>query len=557
MQGWYSYSSRWHRRAVRRNVRKAGDRAILVECASWQEALRLTRKLLRHPFGGQEGVVQGEVSVLVAFTDARSAREARSPLHEWATAELAPETAREVRIDVIYDGPDLDTVGELTGLGRSGVARLHAETQWTVAFVGFSPGFAYLVAPHDQLRAARRTEPRTRVPAGSVALGGAYSAVYPRESPGGWQLIGRSPTVMWNVNNDPPATLGAGDQVRFTPVRETVSLTASPAVTAATAVASEGPALVIERPGFYATIQDAGRRGLGHLGVGRSGALDAESLAEANWLVGNPAGAAGIEIAPGGFECRAIGDLVVAVTGARVPLAIGELSPDELSSDEEQRPAPFRTPFLLRAGERLSFGLPHAGFRCYLAVRGGVAVAPILGSRSTDTLSSLGPLPLRGGVVIPVGAEQIGEVWYPDGSSAEPAKMQPAVLPVTLGPRDDLFSPAAVERFFASTWTVETEADRVGLRLSGSAGSLPVEDVAELPSEGMATGSIQVPPSGNPILFLNDHPVTGGYPVIGVVETDALRLAAQLAPGDRIVFELAGVADNTADADRASEVASA
>jgi allophanate hydrolase subunit 2 len=186
-----------------------------------------------------------------------------------------------------------------------------------------------------------------------------------------------------------------------------------------------------------------------------------------------------------------------------------------------------------------------------------VAVAPTLGSRSTDTLSSLGPLPLRGGVVIPVGAEQIGEVWYPDGSPAEPAPMQPVVLPATLGPRNDLFSPAAVERFFASTWTVGTEADRVGLRLSGSAGSLPVADGAELPSEGMATGSIQVPPSGNPILFLNDHPVTGGYPVIGVVETDALRLAAQLAPGDRIVFQLAGVADNTADADRASEVASA
>jgi KipI family sensor histidine kinase inhibitor len=513
--------------------------------------------LLTHPFRGQEEVVQGEASVLVAFTDAPSARAARSPLHEWTTAELAPETAREVRIDVIYDGPDLDTAGELTGLGRSGVARLHAETEWTVAFVGFSPGFAYLVAPHDQLRTARRTEPRTRVPAGSVALGGAYSAVYPRESPGGWQLIGRSPTAMWDVRNDPPATLGAGDQVRFTPVRETVSLTASPSVNAATTIAPEGPALMIERPGFCATIQDTGRRGLGHLGIGHSGALDAESLAEANWLVGNPAGAACIEIAPGGFECRAVGELVVAVTGARAPLAIGELTPDERSSDEKQRPAPFRTPFLLRAGERLSFGLPRAGFRCYLAVRGGVAVAPVLGSRSTDTLSSLGPLPLHGGVVIPVGAEQAGEVWYPDGPPAEPVKTQPTVLPATLGPRDDLFSPAAVERLFTSTWTVGTEANRVGLRLSGSAGSLPMDDVAELPSEGMATGSIQVPPSGNPILFLNDHPVTGGYPVIGVVKTDALRLAAQLAPGDRIVFELAGVAGDTAGTDRASGVAPA
>jgi KipI family sensor histidine kinase inhibitor len=510
--------------------------------------------LLRHPFGGQEEVIQGEASVLVAFADPRLAREAQGLLRDQTTAELPPDPVREVRVDVVYDGPDLDAVGELTGLRRDGVARLHAETPWAVAFAGFAPGFAYLIAPHDRLRVARRTEPRTRVPAGSVALGGAYSAVYPRESPGGWHLIGRSPTVMWNVDDDPPATLRPGDQVRFTPVRDTASLIASPAVTsssagtAATAAAPGSPALMIDRPGFHATIQDGGRRGLGHLGVGRSGALDAASLAEANWLVGNPAGAAGIEVAPGGFECRAVGDLVVAVTGASAPLTVGQPS-----SDEDQRPAPFGTPFLLRDGERLSFGVPRAGFRSYLALRGGVAVAPVLGSRSTDTLSSLGPPPLRAGVVIPVGAEEVGEVWYPDGPAAEPARTRPAVLPVTLGPRDHLFSPATVERFFASTWTVATAADRVGLRLSGSAGSLAAGAVGELPSEGIATGSIQVPPSGNPILFLNDHPVTGGYPVIGVVETDALGLAAQLAPGDQIVFELAGATD----AARACEVASA
>jgi KipI family sensor histidine kinase inhibitor len=530
---------------VRRDVRKAGDRAILVECTSWREALRLTRELLTQPFRGQEEVIQGEVSVLVAFADDQSAREAQSRLREQATTELAPEPVREVRVDVVYDGPDLGDVEELTGLGRDGVARLHAETPWTVAFAGFAPGFAYLMAPHDELRVARRTEPRTRVPAGSVALGGPYSAVYPRESPGGWHLIGRSPTVMWDVSNDPPATLQPGDQVRFMPVRDAISLIPAPAHAGdGDTTAAESPALKIEKPGFHATIQDAGRPGFGHLGVGRSGALDAHSLDEANWLVGNPAGAAGIEIAPGGFECRAVGDLVVAVTGATTPLTI---------RGADEQPAKLRTPFLLRDGERLAFGVPRAGFRSYLAVRGGVAVAPVLGSRSTDTMSSLGPLPLRGGVVLPVGADEIGEVWYHDEVPAEPAKADAVVLPVTLGPRDDLFSPAAIDQFLASTWTVTTAADRVGLRLSSTSGSLPMEAVGELPSEGMATGSIQVPPSGNPILFLNDHPVTGGYPVIGVVEAGALRFAAQLAPGDRVVFELAG----TPVAGRACEVASA
>jgi KipI family sensor histidine kinase inhibitor len=551
---------------VPRNVRRAGDRAILVECASWREALLLTRELLSHPFGGQEEVIQGEASVLAAFADSRSARAAQVLLREQAAAALTPEPARQVRVDVVYDGPDLDAVGELTGLGPSGVARVHAETTWTVAFAGFAPGFAYLIAPHERLRVARRTEPRTRVPTGSVALGGTYSAVYPRESPGGWHLIGRSPTVMWDVEQDPPATLQPGDQVTFTPVRDAVSLIPPSAATPKPAEktgekpakAPASPALIIDKPGFYATIQDTGRRGLGHLGVGRSGALDARSLAEANRLAGNQAGAAGVEIAPGGFECRAVGDLVLAVTGATASLTIGGPGGDE-------RPAPFRTPFLLRDGERLSFGAPRAGFRFYLAVRGGVAVTPVLGSRSTDTLSSLGPPPLRGGVVIPVGAEEAGEVWYADEAPAEPAsepvkepaKERPVALPVALGPRDDLFAAEAVEHLFGSTWTVATAADRVGLRLSSGDGPLPVEAAGELPSEGMATGSIQVPPSGNPILFLNDHPVTGGYPVIGVVSTDALRLAAQLAPGDQIVFERAGDAGDTADAGRASEVASA
>jgi KipI family sensor histidine kinase inhibitor len=581
------------------NVRGAGSRAVLVECGAWQAALRLARRLLEHPLDGQEDVVQGEASVLVLFADDRSALLARSALPGLTAAGPGPEAARKVRIDVVYDGPDLEEIGELTGLGAAGVIRLHAETTWTVAFVGFAPGFAYLVAPHDRLRVARRTDPRTRVPAGSVAVGGAYSAVYPRESPGGWQLIGRSPTVMWDLANDPPSTLGPGDQVQFTPVREAAFLT-SPAAGSAeegtgtarseaqagaaqagphTAAAEPGepgasgamtgPALVTEQPGFQATIQDAGRGGLGHLGIGRSGALDAGALAEANRLVGNPAGAAGIELAPGGFACRAAGEVILAVTGAAADLTIDQPGPDG-----DQRPAPFRTPFLLRSGERLSFGLPHRGFRSYLAVRGGVAVDPVLGSRSTDTLSSLGPPPLRAGTVIPVGSETAGEVWYSasepavaeregaapaDRDGTAPGETRPTVLPVVLGPRDDLFSAAAVEKFLASTWTVGTAADRVGLRLAGSAGALPTADTAELPSEGMAAGSVQVPPSGNPILFVNDHPLTGGYPVIGVVEPDALRATAQLAPGDRIVFQLARPGGSAPGVVRASanEVASA
>jgi KipI family sensor histidine kinase inhibitor len=540
-----------------RKLRPAGDQAVLVECPSRSDALALTRALLQRPLAGQEDVVPGEATVLVVFAGPVPVSAASALLQEGGAAdELAPEPPRTIQVEVVYDGPDLDEVAGLTGLGRDAVARLHAETEWTVAFLGFAPGFAYLAAPHERLRVARRAQPRTRVPAGSVALGGPYSAVYPAESPGGWRLIGRSPTTMWDLGRDPPATLGPGDRVRFTPVRDNVVLRPSPkppapAPGAGPAVA--GPALLVEQPGFSATIQDAGRPGQGHLGVGRSGAADQGALAQASWLVGNPPGTAAVEIAPGGFAGRARGDLVLAVTGAWVPLTINAAPADDEQPAEQERPAPFRRPFLLRDGEQLRFGPPRAGFRSYLAVRGGLAVAPVLGSRATDVLAGLGPAPLSAGSVIAAGTEESGEVWYADDAPSRPAEPAPAVLPVILGPRSDLFSPAAVDRFLASTWTVGTASNRVGLRLAGGDGPVTADDATELPSEGMAPGSVQVPPSGEPILFLRDHPVTGGYPVIAVVPASALDRAGQLAPGDQLRFE----AVPGADAGPVSEVAPA
>jgi biotin-dependent carboxylase-like uncharacterized protein len=366
---------------------------------------------------------------------------------------------------------------------------------------------------------------------------------------------------MWDLDRDPPATLGPGDRVQFTPVRDNVVLRPAPKPPPA-APAVAGPALLVEQPGFSATIQDAGRPGQGHLGVGRSGAADQGALAQASWLVGNPPGTAAVEIAPGGFAGRARGDLVLAVTGACVPLTITAAPADDEQPEDQERAAPFRRPFLLRDGEQLRFGPPRAGFRSYLAVRGGLAVVPVLGSRATDVLAGLGPAPLSAGSVIAAGTAESGEVWYADDApsrlaeraqavrSAPPA---PTVLPVILGPRSDLFSPAAVDRFLSGTWTVGTASNRVGLRLAGGDGPLTADGAAELPSEGMALGSVQVPPSGEPILFLRDHPVTGGYPVIAVVPAAALDRAGQLAPGDQLRFE----AVPAPDAGPVSEVAPA
>ncbi|GGO77235.1 biotin-dependent carboxyltransferase family protein [Nonomuraea cavernae] len=273
-------------------------------------------------------------------------------------------------------------------------------------------------------------------------------------------------------------------------------------------------------PGPYATVQDLGRRGYAHLGVPGSGAADAGSLRLANRLVGNPEEAAGIELTYGGARLVFRSGAWVAVTGAPCPLT------------SRGAASGMRVPFWVPAGGEVRFGAPPRGLRTYLAVRGGIAVEPVLGSRSTDSLSGLGPEPLRAGTVLPVGAVGAAE---PISVDLAPARSPgPAVLRVLPGPRDDWFAPGALADLCARPYEVSQDSNRVGVRLRGR--ELARAREGELPSEGMVTGAVQVPPSGQPIVFLADHPPTGGYPVIGVVATADLSIAAQLCPGDEVRF---------------------
>lgn len=274
-------------------------------------------------------------------------------------------------------------------------------------------------------------------------------------------------------------------------------------------------AITVLAPGPLTTVQDAGRTGHAALGVGRSGACDRASYALANRLVGNAAGAAALEVVLGGLALRAERDLVVALTGARCPGA----------------PHAAVTP--LRAGEELRLRAPEAGLRTYLAVRGGVDVPPVLGSRSTDVLAGLGPAALAAGDELAVGTAR---ARFPDVDLApvpEPAAGDVEVR-VRPGPRRDWFTDAGWGALTGSAYEVTSDSNRVGIRLAGPAPER-VRD-GELPSEGMVRGALQVPPSGAPVLFLADHPVTGGYPVIGcVVDADVDR-CAQLRPGQRLLL---------------------
>lgn len=281
-------------------------------------------------------------------------------------------------------------------------------------------------------------------------------------------------------------------------------------------------ALVVRAVGGPVLVQDAGRPGHAAIGVGSAGAADRASYTLGNRLVGNDPRAAALEVVLGGLEVEAAGHVTVCVTGAPAPL------------DVDGRPEPSGAVLTLRPGQRLRLGSPASGLRSYLAVRGGIDVVPLLGSRSRDTLAGLGPGPVRAGDVLPVGRLAAGEVLV-DAVAPRQYDEAPVVRAVR-GPREDWA--ADPDALVTRAWRVGAASDRVGLRLEGDPlGVVPGK--GEVPSEGALRGAVQLPPDGRPVVFGPDHPVTGGYPVIAVVvDADTDRLA-QLRPGEELRFRWA------------------
>lgn len=275
--------------------------------------------------------------------------------------------------------------------------------------------------------------------------------------------------------------------------------------------------------GPLSTVQDLGRPGLAGIGVGVSGAADRGSLRLANRLVGNPEAAAAIEVTLGGLALRAHGDLCVALAGAPCPITV------------DGRAEPPNTLIRVLSGGEVRLGAPASGLRSYLAVRGGIAVEPVLGSRSTDVLAGLGPERLAAGNMLPVGPTPEG---FPPICLAPvpPPDTGEVCIDVVAGPRDDWFTEDALATLISDAYQVTADSNRIGMRLSGP--KLLRRNTGELPSEGMVPGALQVPPSGQPTLFLADHPATGGYPVVAVVRYAHLDRVAQIRPGQRIRFRL-------------------
>lgn len=433
-------------------------------------------------------------------------------------------------IPVVYGGeagPDLDAVAATSGLSAQQVIAAHSACVFRVFMLGFLPGFAYMGVLPDVLVARRRSTPRPRVPAGSVGVAGQQTGIYPRESPGGWALIGRTSVRLFDTHRPRPSLLAPGDQVRFIPSSGEV-LPPEPVVAVQPGRARREPALVVERPGLQTTVQDLGRWGHASEGVGVAGAMDGVSLRRANAAVGNRASDAALEITVTGPELRVTRDVVMAIAGAEIDVRVDGV------------PAAAATPLAVRSGARISAGPCRTGARAYLALAGGVDVPEVLGSRSTHLPSEMGGYGgrgLRAGDTIATGEPQTGraatsvEAWPAGAPWGERGGGR--TLRVMPGPQHESFPPGALQRLLDTTFVVSPQSNRMGYRLTG--GQLPVPS-GEMISDATFAGSVQVPPSGEPILLMADRQTTGGYPQLAVVITADLPRAAQLAPGDRVRF---------------------
>lgn len=499
-----------------------GERAWLVETPhplALANAVRAAAK--SGELTGVIDIVPAAATVLVRFTRvADDDQERLARLTPQATD--AAETDPHISIPVTYDGEDLGDVAELTGLSIDEVIARHSRASYRVDFCGFAPGFGYLSGVESSLHVPRLSSPRPRVPAGSVALAAGYTAVYPRSSPGGWRLIGRTNVDMFDPHRDPAALLAPGTRVTFDPVDRLRVSDEGPVVENTGGASRNEPSWEVLAPGALTLVQDLGRPGYGAIAVGAAGAFDRAALRLANRLVGNTEDTAALECLGGGLDLLCLRACTIAVTGAGEPFIDG-------------RPIAMSSPITAVPGQRLALRPSSRGLRTAIAVRGGIAAGHVLGSASHDTLSGLGPPIVRAGDLISVG-EPSGEIVV--DVAAPRAERDELVLRVLPGPRRSWFNGNPLSE---AVFTISGASDRIGVRLDGPALlRTPEAEGRELPPEGMVRGAIQVPPDGQPVILGPDHPVTGGYPVIAVVVEADLDLLAQARPGTRVRFTAPG-----------------
>ncbi|NJR42552.1 MAG: 5-oxoprolinase subunit PxpB [Akkermansiaceae bacterium] len=498
-------------------MKPLGDSAWLVEFPekSGLDALAqvtgMAGALAKNRPAGVLDVVPAFDTVAVHFSG-RNREKIRDWIEATSITARLPE-GREIEIPVCYGGefgPDLDAVASEKCMSREEVIGVHSGGIYTVAAIGFSPGFPYLLGLPEELHLPRRNTPRLEVPAGSVAIAGKQGGIYPFASPGGWHLLGRTDLSLFDPQAAHPALLKSGDRVRFIPVEKCGSIEKSPA---AIAPSSERWIEVIH-PGALTTVQDLGRSGYESSGVSPGGAVDAQALRIANLMVGNDEGAPALEICMIGPVLKFHFDAVIALTGAT------------------------GKPQSIAAGQIVHFSKHSNSLRAYLAIAGGIIVPKILGSAATDLRAGFGGFQgraLQAGDRLEIGkaprSPKFGS-WHV--RRAMNGMMREIELRFLPGAQADWFSENAHRFFREELFEISPNSDRMGARLSGS--SLDLIQPREMISQPVVNGSVQVPPDGQPIILLAERQTIGGYPQIAhIISTDLPKLA-RAWPGAKVRF---------------------
>jgi KipI family sensor histidine kinase inhibitor len=545
-------NERGHRRVI-----EAGDSALLLQIGPPRtaneagafdadlnrEAIGVAEAIRRARLRGVRDVVPAYRSVAVFFDPLETDVDGiRATLEACDPTESRVHAPRRVDVPVVYGGewgPDLGEVAAFAGCDTETVIDRHVSRTYRVFMLGFLPGFPYMAPVDPSIAAPRRPTPRIGVPAGSVGIAGWQTGIYPSDSPGGWQIIGRTRLTLFDPDRDPPALFAPGDTVRF--VRADVDVVSGFSRTEVrlNADTTTQPAVTVLKAGLLSTIQDRGRWGHQHLGVPPGGPMDPVAHDLANVLVGNSFDAATLEATLVGPHIRFEHPVRIAVTG-------GDLSPEV-----DGVPLPREVPTDCAGGSVLRFGRRQSGGRAYVAVAGGVDVPVVLGSRATHVQSRMGGIEgrvLRAGDTFTIGRggpDPSRASGSPRASSrGDMARLTSgsisirggARLRMMRGPQADDFEDAAFEYLQRARFIISPQSNRMGYRLTGA--RVPVSPAGDMISDATFTGGLQIPPSGEPILLMADRQTTGGYPQIAVLISADLSVAAQLLPGDWIEFEL-------------------
>lgn len=457
------------------------------------------------------------------------------------------EHSKTVKIPVCYEdpefAPDLADVAANAGLTQDEVIKIHSRKEYLIYMLGFLPGFAYLGGLDKRLETPRLTTPRTKINAGSVAIGGSQTGLYPVDSPGGWRIIGRTPLKVFDPEREPAFLYSAGDRIKFEPItrKEFDSFNEEDWLVKKgfkSEVADKNSkklqrfvctgGIKILDGGMQTTVQDLGRKGFEKYGIGESGAMDKESFILANALAGNTKNAACLETTLKGPELSFTTDCVFAITGAG------------LNAELDGAAVPMNRAVKAKAGSVLKCGFAGGGLRSYIAFRGGVVVPLVFGSSSTNVKSRLGGYcgrKLNSGDEIALG-DSLSDRDFTDGNSIKEIQPQEMLeINVVKGAQFDFFSEQSVADFTQNIYTVSPESDRMGIRFTGQSLNCGKTDII---SDAIPFGAVQITSAGLPVVMAADRQTTGGYAKIAAVTKESMNKLDQAVPGTKVKFIFGG-----------------